>query len=316
MTEKYPFKPGDWIMDEGDFAKVESVFTLYYEPFDIAGEDDAKAGDYKYTVISYHTFCTPRGRVLSSKAQTTYLDVCDWIEPLTPEQETLLEQIKLKKAEALAAWEAKCKEAKECVEIFVNTKKGEAATALSKFRKAAKVLPERFTFSDVQAILRTIPEIKADTASTDCNNKEYINFELCYILKEQNGRCLSFDKIRNFDCFEDLPAYINYEMVYVSLYHLARLYGEETGSEKLRLLTERLAKAGKAMFDPMNRDDELAKDYFRHAPKIFYTFDKAYATIEAFLDRNSKELGVEDFAELVKNKDENILRIYHKVLGI
>ena len=223
MTEKYPFKPGDWIMDEGDFAKVESVFTLYYEPFDIAEEDDAQVGDYKYTVISYHTFCTPRGRVLSSKAQTTYLDVCDWIEPLTPEQETSLEQIKLKKAEALAAWEAKCKEAKECVEIFVNTKKGEAATAL---------------------------------------------------------------------------------------------YGEETNSEKLRLLTERLAKAGKAMFDPMNRDDKLAKDYFKHAPKIFYTFDKAYATIEAFLDRNKKELGVEDFTELVKNKDENILRIYHKVLGI
>lgn len=316
MAETYPFKAGDWIMDEGCFAKVESVFTLYYEPFDIAEDDDAQVGDYKYTVISYHTFCTLRGRVCSSKVQTTYLDVCDWIEPMTPEQEALLEQIKLKKAEALTAWETKCKEAKEYVEIFVNTKKEQAATALSKFRKATKALPERFTFSDVQAILRSIPEIKADTASTDCNDKEYINFELCYILKEQNGRCLSFYKIRNFDCFEDLPVYINYEMVFVSLYHLARLYGEETGSEKLRLLTERLAKAGKAMFDPMNRDDQLAKDYFKHAPKIFYTFDKAYATIEAFLDRNSKDLDVEEFTKLIKNKDENIVRLYHKVLGV
>ncbi len=316
MTETYPFKPGDWIIDEGYFAKVECVFTMYYEPFDIAEDDDAQVGDYKHTVISYHTFCTPRGRVCSSKVQTTYLDVCDWIEPMTTEQENLLEQIKLKKAGAFAAWETKCKEAKEYVEIYVDVKKGQAATALSKFRKAAKVLPERFTFSDVQAILRSIPEIKADTASTVCNDKEYISFELCYILKEQNGRCLSFNKIRNFDCFENLSVFINYEMVFVSLYHLVRLYGEETGSEKLRLFTERLAKAGKAMFDPMHRDDQLAKDYFKHAPKIFYTFDTAYATIEAFLNRNAKELGVEDFAELVKNKDENIVRIYHQVLGI
>ncbi len=316
MTETYSFKPGDWIMEEGYFAKVESVFDLYYEPFDIAEDDDAKVGDYKHTVISYHTFCTPYGRVCSSKVQTTYLDVCDWLEPMTPEQEALLQQIKLKKEKALAVWEAKCKEAKDYVEIFVNTKKEQAVTALSKFRKAAKTLPERFTFSDVQAILRSIPEIKANTASIDCNDKEYISFELCYILKEQNGKCLSFNKIRNFDCFENLLAFINYEIVFVSLYHLVRLYGEETNSEKLRLLKERLNKAGKALFDPKNMDDQLAKDYFKHAPKIFYTFDKAYATIEAFLDRNSKTLGIEDFAELVKNKDENIVRLYHTILGV
>lgn len=121
----------------------------------------------------------------------------------------MLEQIKSKKAKALAAWEAKCKEAKEYVDIFVDTKKGEAATALSKFRKAAKALPERFAFSDMQTILLSIPEIKADTASTVCNDKEYIYFELCYILKEQGGKCLLFNKIRNIDCFENLSVYIN-----------------------------------------------------------------------------------------------------------
>ncbi len=44
MTETYPFKPGDRIMDEGE---------------------DAQVSDYKHTAISYHTFC-PRGRVCSS----------------------------------------------------------------------------------------------------------------------------------------------------------------------------------------------------------------------------------------------------------
>ena len=316
MTETYPFKPGDWIMDEGDFAKVESVFTLYYEPFDIAEEDNAKVGDYKYTVISYHTFCTQRGRVLSSKAQTTYLDVCDWIEPLTPEQEVLLEQIKQKKAKALAAWEAKCKEAKEYIEIYVNTEKGQAEAALSKFRKAAKALPERFTFSDVQAILRPIPEIKADTTSTECDDKDYISFQLCYILKEQKEKHLTFYKIRNFDSFGELSVFINYEMVFVSLIHLLRLYGEENHDEEMELLADKLKQTFKALFNRDFKSDPLAKDYFKHAPKIFYTFDTAYATMEAFLERNAKKLGIEDFAELVKNKDENILRIYHQVLGI
>ena len=316
MTGTYPYKPGDWIMDEGDFAKVESVFTLYYEPFDIDEEDDAQVGDYKHTVISYHTFCTPRGRVLSSKVQTTYLDVCDWIEPLTPEQEVLLEQIKQKKAKAFDAWEAKCKEAKEYVEIYVNTEKGQAETALSKFRKATKALPERFTFSDVQAILRSIPEIKADTASTECGDKDYISFELCYILKEQKEKHLAFYKIRNFDSFGELSVFINYEMVFVSLIHLLRLYGEENHDEKMELLADKLKQTFKALFNRDFKSDPLAKDFFKHAPKIFYTFDTAYSTMEAFLDRNAKNLGVEDFAGLVKNKDENILRIYHQVLGI
>ena len=69
MTKTYPFKPGDWIMAEDEFAKVESIFATYYEPYDIDEADDAKVGSYNQTVISYHTFCTIRGRVCSSKAQ-------------------------------------------------------------------------------------------------------------------------------------------------------------------------------------------------------------------------------------------------------
>ena len=33
MTDSYidTFKPGDWIMAEDEFAKVESIFPMYYE---------------------------------------------------------------------------------------------------------------------------------------------------------------------------------------------------------------------------------------------------------------------------------------------
>ena len=316
MTKKLPFQPGDWIMAEDEFAKVESIFPTYYEPFDIDEEDDVKVGDYNQTVISYHTFCTIRGRVCSSKVQIKYLDFCDWIKPLTAEQAVLLEQIKTKKAKAFAEWEAKCKEAKWHVPIYVAVKKGQVDATLSKFRKAAKSLPERFTFADIQAILRSIPEIKADSASTEDQYKDYIYFELCYTPKEQKGKHLTFYKIRAFGKSMDLSVFINYELVFVSLYHLVRLHGEEIGSEKLALLAKRLHEAGKALFNQEYKKDQLANDFFKHAPKIFYTFDTAYATMEAFLERHAKEFDVEDLAELVKNRDENIVKLYHKILGV
>lgn len=323
MTDTYSFKPGDWIMVEDEFAKVESIFPMYYEPFDIDYEedddedkDDVKVGDYNQTVISYHTFCTLQGRVCSSKAQVKYLNFCDWIKPMTAEQAVLLEQIKTKKAKAFAAWEAKCKDAKEYIIIYVNTKKGYADAALSKFRKAAKALPERFAFSDVQTILRSIPELKADTANTECGDKDYIRFELCYMPKEQKGKHLTFYKIREFDSFGDFSVFINFELVLVSLYHLVRLYGQETGSEKLSILAERLKEAGKALFEQKFRQDPLAKDFYKHAPKILYTFDTAYATMQAFLERHSEEWDIDDLVKLIENKDEKIVSLYHKILGI
>lgn len=318
MTDSYidTFKPGDWIMAEDEFAKVESIFPMYYEAFDADEDLGIKAGDYSNTVISYHTFCTLRGRVLSSKAQTKYLDFCDWIKPMTAEQAALLEKIREKKAEAFAAWEAKCKEAKEYVTIYVSTKKGHADAALSKFRKAVKTLPKKFAFSDVQTLLRSIPEIKADSANTACGDKDYISFELCYILKEQHGKHLTFYKIREMDCTASYSTFINFELVFVSLIHLIRVYGEETGSEKLRLLAEKLRLTFKALFNQDFKSDPLAKDFNKHAPKVLYTFDTAYSTMEAFLERHSKELDIEDFVESVKSRDENILRIYHQVLGV
>lgn len=309
-------KPGDWIMVEDEFAKVESIFPMYYESYDIDEEDDIKVGNYKHTVISYHTFCTLQGRVCSSKAQIKYLDFCDWIKPMTAEQAALLERIKSKKAKAYAEWEAKCKDSKEYITIYANTTKGHSDTALSRFRKATKALPERFTFSDVQAILRSIPEIKADTANTECGGKDYINFDLCYMPKEQNGKHLTFYKIREFDSTADFSVFINFELVFVSVIHLVRLYGEETGSEKLGLLAERLRQTFKALFNQDFKNNPLAKDFYKHAPKILYTFDTAYSTMEAFLSRHSKELDIDDFVKLIKNKDENIVRIYHKVLGV
>lgn len=109
MTETYPFKPGDWVMAENDFARVESIFPMHYEAFDINADEDVEVGDYDQTVISYHSFCNVRGKVNSSKAQIKYLDFCDWIKPLTKEQTVILERIKEKKAKAFSEWKPNAK---------------------------------------------------------------------------------------------------------------------------------------------------------------------------------------------------------------
>lgn len=316
MEGVYSFKPGEWIMVEDDFARVESVFAMHCEAYDIDDEDDVKEGDYEWTVVSYHSFCNIRGRVNSSKAQIKYVDFCDWIRPLTGEERNLLERIKAKKAKAFEAWDAKCKAAKDYVQIYVGTDKGYGEVALSKFRKAARTLPERFTFADVQAKLASVPEIKANTASTVECSEDYIYFELCYFPKEQKGGHLSFYKIREFGSRIDMSTFINFEMVFISLYQLVRLCGVENNSEELNVLADRLKKAALALSNEDAKSDALAKDFFKKAPRIFYTFDTAYSTMAAFLERNSKELGAGDLVELVKNRDEKIVELYHRVLGI
>lgn len=314
MIETYPFKPGDWIMVEDDFARVESIFPMYYESFDIDPDDEI--GDYEQTVISYHSFCNVRGKVNSSKAQIKYLDFCDWIKPLTDEQKVALEQIKSKKAKAFADWEAKCKDAKDYVAIYVSVKKGYAAAVLPKFRKATKSLPERFTFSDVLTILHSIPEIDADSASTESLSEDYIYFELCYILKEQGDTHLSFYRIREFASYMDMSTFINFEGVFVSLYQLVRLYSQEKYSERMNSFANKLKEAASALFNHDFKSSPLAKDFYKNAPKIFYTFDSAYSTMSDFLVRIAKDFDVEDFADLVKSRNENIMKLYHQILGI
>lgn len=315
MIDANIFKPGDWIMVEDEFAVVESIFPVYYEPFD-STEKGVKIGDYKHTIISYHTFCNQNGRVLSSKAQMKYLDYCEWIKPLTENQHALLERIKAKKTSAFAKWEEKCKDANDYLSIYVNVESGQATTALSKIRKISKHLPDRFTFSDLQAILYSIPEIKANTASnSDSDAKDYISFELCYILKEQNGKCLSFYKIRNFDCTEDFSSFINFEWVFISLYQLVVLYNKEHNSKELTTLAEKLKKTFFALVNHDFKDNPLAKDFYKKAPKVNYTPEQAYSTIVDFLSRNADTLCAKDFIEAVKKRDEIITNLYSRVLG-
>lgn len=316
MTETYPFKPGDWVMAENDFARVESIFPMHYEAFDINADEDVEVGDYDQTVISYHSFCNVRGKVNSSKAQIKYFDFCDWIKPLIKEQTVILERIKEKKAKAFSEWEAKCKDAKDYVAIYVEVKKGYADAVLPKFRKAAKNLPKRFTFTDVQKILRSIPEIKADTASTESLNEDYIYFELCYILKEQSGSHLSFYWIREFASSTDMSTFINFEGVFISLYQLVKLYNQTNPSERLNHFADKLKEAASALFNHDFKNSPLAKDFFKNAPKIFYTFDTAYSTMSDFLMHLAKDFDVEDFAELVKSQNEDIIKLYHKILGV
>lgn len=205
---------------------------------------------------------------------------------------------------------------KRYVAIYVEVKKGYADAVLPKFRKAAKNLPKRFTFTDVQKILRSIPEIKADTASTESLNEDYIYFELCYILKEQSGSHLSFYRIREFASSTDMSTFINFEGVFISLYQLVKLYNQTNPSERLNHFADKLKEAASALFNHDFKNSPLAKDFFKNAPKIFYTFDTAYSTMSDFLMHLAKDFDVEDFAELVKSQNEDIIKLYHKILGV
>ena len=60
----------------------------------------------------------------------------------------------------------------------------------------------------------------------------------------------------------------------------------------------------------------LPRTFFKNAPKIFYTFDTAYSTMSDFLMYIAKDFDVEDFAELVKSQNEDIIKLYHKILGV
>lgn len=303
------FKPGQWIMVEDEFAVVESIFPVYYESFDETDED-TKVGDYKHTIISYHTFCNLNGRVLSSKAQMKYLDFCEWIKPMTEDQRALLESIKAKKAIAFTKWEGKCKDATDYISIEVEIPKGQASKVLSKLRKATKQLPDRFSYSDLQTIMDSIPEIKANSVADNDSVKDDISFELCYILKEQKGKCLSFYKIRNFDCTEDLSSVMNYELLFISMYQLVVLYNKEKNSEELTALAEKLKKTLFSLFNLDFENDPLAKDFYKHSPKTVYTPEEAYSTIADFLTRNADALCAKDFIESVRKRDKEIVNLY------
>lgn len=310
MKDKNIFKPGDWIMVEDEFAMVESVFPAYYEPFDKTDEEE-KVGDYKHTIISYHTFCNLNGRVLSSKAQIKYLEFCEWIKPLTESQRATLESIKAKKASGFAKWEEKCKAATDYLSIDVNAQKGQARKALSKLRKAAKQLPDRFTYSDLQAILDSIPELEVNSATaSESTAKDHISFELCYILKEQKGKCLSFYKIRNFDCTEDLSSVMNFEFLFASMYQLVVLYNKERNSEELTALAAKLKKTFFALVNKDFENNPLAKDFYKHSPRTVYTPEEAYSTIADFLTRNTDALCAKDFIESVGKRDKEIINLY------
>ncbi len=288
MIDNYPFKPGDWIMADDEFARVESIFPMHYEPYDIAGAgNDVVVGDYKHTAVSYHAFCDLHGRLCSSKA--------------------------------LARWQAKCQPASDYVTICVDVAQGSGDAALSLLRKAARKLPSRFTYCDhVQPMLRAIGVIEADTATTAEPGRDYVSFELCYLLAEQSGRRLSFYKMRELDCSISTTSspLLTYEAVFVAMYQLVRLCSRQRGWDALGPLAERLKVASFALFNRDFKSDAIASDFYKHAPKTFYTRDSAYSAIAGFLVRNAATLGIEDFARQVSGRDEQVVRLYHQLLGV
>lgn len=310
MRRAYPFTPGDWIIAEDEFAIVESIVPTYFEPYDPEMQEDTKVGAYKETIITYHTFCTLQGRVCSSKPQIKVLDFCNWIKPLSTADAALLEQIKSKKPKAWSTWMAKCKDATDSITIYVKVEKGTARKALTQFRKLTKSLPESFHFSALQPILSIIPVVKAETASTEESEGDQILFELCYRPKDQHGKSLSFYKIKGLDYTEDLTSFVNFEGVFLSMYQPVRLYSKDHESEELTQLAERLKAAFLALANADYEKDALAKDFFKKAPKLCYSPEEAYSTIQDFLSRHSEELGAEDFIERVKNRDQEILSMY------
>lgn len=311
---KDKFKPGEWIIADDEFAHIECVVPIYYEQYDAETNENEHVGNYKHTLISYHTFCTTAGKICSSVVQTKFLDFCDWLRPLTSEESEMLNKYIDRKAKAYDKWCSKCKESVETVTLYADIEKGKSKTTLSKLRKVVKTLPETFTFKELLSVITTIPEINA--VSTENSTDEYISFNLSYKLKEQKSKELTFCKIGSFEREypEDLSLMLTFESVFIALYQLTVLYGKEHPSEELQNLVTILKEAAMALFNQDFKNNPLAKDYYRNAPKVMYTPDLAYSTITDFLSRNAKSMGVEFYADLLKNKNEDIVRIFNELL--
>ena len=314
MEIKDMFKSGEWIMADDEFALVECVVPIYYEQYDANKNEDEQVGDYKHTLISYHTFCTSTGKICSSAVQIKILDFCSWIRRLTLEESALLEKILERKAEAYDKWGSKCKEAVEYTILYADVESGKSKGALTKLRKAIKSLPEKFTFEMLLSVIKTIPEITS--ISTDDITDEYISFKLSYKLKEQKGKELMFCKIGGFEREfpEDFSQIISFEGVFILLYQITVLYNNEHPSVELQKLIATLKETGLALYNHDFKNSPLAKDFHRKAPKVLYSPELAYSTISDFLCRNSESLGIEFYAELVKKRDEEIVRIFNKLV--
>lgn len=308
------FKPGEWIMADDEFALVECVVPIYYEQYDAEISEDEQVGNYKHTLISYHTFCTTTGKVCSSVVQTKVLDFCNWLRPLNSEESVLLAKLIERKAKAYDKWSLKCKEPVETITLYADVESGKSKKTLTLLRKAIKTLSDTFSFKELLSLITSIPEITA--VSTDSNTDEYISFNLSYKLKDQKSKELTFSKIGSLEREypEDLSQMLIFDSVYIIMYQLTLLYSKEHPSEQLQSLAATLKEIGLAVFNHDFKNCPLAKDYYKKAPKVIYTPDLAYSTITDFLCRNSKSLGIESYAELFKNKDEDIIRIFNKLL--
>lgn len=301
-------------MADDEFALVESVVPIYYEQYDAEISGDEQVGDYKHTLISYHTFCTSTGKICSSVVQIKVLDFCNWLRPLTSEESVLLEKMIENKPKAYDKWVSKCKEAVEIITLYADVETGKQKTILTQLRKSVKTLPEKFTYERLLSAIAHIPEIT--DFSTENSTEDYISFTLSYKPKEQNRHELMFCKIGSFECdtSEDLSQMITFEGVFILLYRLTVLYNKEHPSVELQKLEGILKETSYALFNLDFEHCPLAKDFYRKAPKVLYSPDLAYSTITDFLHRNSASLGIETYARLFKNQDEEIVRIFNRLL--
>lgn len=318
MNNINTFKAGDWIIAEDVFAQIECITSLYYEPFDSETKTDVRVGDYKQTLIAYHEFCTQRGRILSGKAQIKDLECCYGIKQLSPADTRSLKQIISTKPEKLTEWKNKCKSAVDYITLYAQTDKGEAKNTLSKIRKAIKALPSTFSYATLQKTLQDIFTEKALTLSTECKGEDYISFALFYKLEEQKEKELTFFKVGALDYTDPaedeamLSTLITFEEVFLSMARITNWYNHNHPSKELTDFMETLHTTWHALFHHKWKECPLAKDFYDNAPKVNYTPDLAYATMQKFLSKNAQKLNIESFAKLIEDRDKEIVEMYYQ----
>lgn len=109
---------------------------------------------------------------------------------------------------------------------------------------------------------------------------------------------------------------MNFEGVFISLYQLVVLYNKERNSEELTALAAKLKKTFFALVNREFKDNPLAKDFHKNAPKVNYSAELAYSTITDFLTRNADVLGAKDFIESARERDTEILNLYGRLLDV
>ncbi len=304
------YHAGDWIWAEDEFAMVECVQKIYYEEFDDeVAYGERKVGDYKETVVAYRGFCGRRGGLKKNRARAAF-DGADWLRPVTDEELAVINKVIDNDVEAYRRWLERKAAVRDYVDVDVPVKEGTGRAELAKLKKAVKRLPPKFTFDELleQAKAEGFDMKPAEGGQPD---DPRVSFTLRCNVGESRGCRRLFCGVKDIDCTEpdeDEAAFdrlITFEGVFILLGQTVKFYDNQHPSDDNKALLERLGHVFTALLNHDWKGCPMAKDYFKHAPKLFtFSREQVWEIITGFLERNAEELGAQAFLAAIDGGDE------------